>query len=79
VLEEGCEGNAKQVEASLCCLRTLLQSGHAPAATLCQDDQLLQHLLNLLHVSVTNQMTITTILTAACKVRNNAVDNLIKP
>ncbi|KAF4525457.1 hypothetical protein B566_EDAN004869 [Ephemera danica] len=69
VMDESTEGNIKQIEASLCCLRTLLQSGLAPhaAATLCQDDQLLQHLLNLLHVSVTNQTTITTMLTAACK------------
>ncbi|CAB3374906.1 Hypothetical predicted protein [Cloeon dipterum] len=67
VLEDGDESSARLVEASLCCLRTLLQSGLAPTGTLAQDSDFVQHLLALLRASITSQMAIATILTAECK------------
>ncbi|XP_059488558.1 armadillo repeat-containing protein 8-like isoform X2 [Neocloeon triangulifer] len=67
ILEDGDEESARLVEASLCCLRTLLQSGLAPTGTLAQDSDFVQHLLALLTASITSQMAIATILTAECK------------
>ncbi|XP_071447494.1 armadillo repeat-containing protein 8-like [Hetaerina americana] len=57
----------KLVEVCLCCLRTVFQSPCAPVELIYDDPSLVTHLLNLLSHSVSNQVCITTVLTAACK------------
>ncbi|XP_046396149.1 armadillo repeat-containing protein 8-like isoform X2 [Ischnura elegans] len=59
------------VEVCLCCLRTVFQSPCAPVDLIYDDPSLVTHLLNLLSHSVSNQMCITTVLTAACKTPEN--------
>lgn len=63
--------SAKLVEVSLSCLRTIFQSPCAPVGLICQDEGLPLHLLNLTHQSVSNQVCVTTILSAACKTVEN--------
>lgn len=60
--------NPKLVEGSLRCLRTIFQSPCAPVGLVYQDEGLPLHLLGLVQHSVSNQVCVTTILTAACKV-----------
>ncbi|KAG8233021.1 hypothetical protein J437_LFUL013690 [Ladona fulva] len=59
------------LEVCLCCLRTVFQSSSAPVDLIYEDPNLVTHLLNLLSHSVSNQVCITTILTAACKTCEN--------
>lgn len=61
----------KLVEVCLCCLRTVFQSSSAPVDLIYEDPNLVTHLLNLLSHSVSNQVCITTVLTAACKCPEN--------
>nr|CAD7397304.1 unnamed protein product [Timema poppensis] len=56
---------AKLVESSLCCLRTIFEYPCAPVDLIYRDDHLPLHLLNLVPHSVSNQVSVTTILKAA--------------
>nr|CAD7259291.1 unnamed protein product [Timema shepardi] len=62
---------AKLVESSLCCLRTIFEYPCAPVDLIYRDDHLPLHLLNLVPHSVSNQVSVTTILKAACKTAEN--------
>ncbi|CAG2059167.1 unnamed protein product [Timema podura] len=61
----------KLVESSLCCLRTIFEYPCAPVDLIYRDDHLPLHLLNLVPHSVSNQVSVTTILKAACKTAEN--------
>lgn len=63
--------DAKLIEASLCCLRTIFQVPCAPVDLIYQDENFTLHLLSLAPHSVSNQVCVTTILAAACKTVEN--------
>jgi len=55
------------VEACLCCLRTLFCHRDAPVDVLYSDPALISHLLNLMPLSTSNQISVASILMHACK------------
>ncbi|PSN52717.1 Armadillo repeat-containing protein 8 [Blattella germanica] len=61
----------KLIEACLRCLRTIFEYPCAPVNLICQDENLPLHLLSLIPHSVSNQVCVATILTAACKTADN--------
>ncbi|XP_015595203.1 armadillo repeat-containing protein 8 isoform X2 [Cephus cinctus] len=71
ILEEPCQGKGKLsdllIEACLRCLRTVFQHAAAPVHTIYQNPALVPRLLTLASRSVTCQVCVATILTAACK------------
>lgn len=71
VFETSCDGKGKVldllIEACLRCLRTVFQHPAAPVHSIYQDSALVPRLLSLASKSVTCQVCVATILTAACK------------
>lgn len=59
------------VEACLCCLRTLFYHPEVPVEVLYTDPALISHLLALMPLSTSNQISVASILMHSCKVHDH--------
>ena len=59
------------VEACLCCLRTLFYHPDVPVEVLYTDPALISHLLALMPLSTSNQISVASILMHSCKVHDH--------
>jgi len=61
----------RYVEACLCCLRTLFSHDDAPVEVLYADPAIIPHLLALMPLSTSNQISVASILMNSCKVHEH--------
>ena len=71
VVIAGLNGDKKFVEACLCCLRTIFQSAEAPHEIIYAEPQIVPHMINLMPLSTSNQVSVASIFANACKTREH--------
>ena len=63
--------NKKFTEACLCCLKTIFLHPEVPVEFMYADANVIPHLISLMPHSTSNQISVATILTNACKTREH--------